>query len=345
MKYLISGGCGFIGANLAEQVISHHHTLDIIDNLSRIGSEKNLAFLKTKGKFIFHKKDIRSASAVETIIKKTQPDVIFHLAGQVAMTTSVAQPRVDFEINALGTLNLLEAVRKWSPASIIIYSSTNKVYGDLSSIAYQEKEYRYEAVDFPKGFNETFPLAFSTPYGCSKGCADQYMLDYHAMFGLRTVVFRHSSVFGAKQFSTYDQGWIGWFVKQALETALKINVKPFTISGSGKQVRDVIFIDDIVNCYFSAIKHIDEIAGEAFNIGGGYQNSLSLLELFNFLNEELKINLNYETLAWRKSDQKVFIADIEKAQQKLKWHPQISKRDGLKKMMAWIEENRGFYGI
>ena len=275
---------------------------------------------------------------VERAIIRIKPDVIFHLAGQVAMTTSIESPRTDFEINALGSLNVLEAVRKYSNESIIIYSSTNKVYGDLENLKYDETEKRYKLVDYPDGLTEEIKLDFHSPYGCSKGTADQYMRDYYRIFGINTVVFRHSSMFGSRQFSTYDQGWIGWFCQQAIETRKGTLKKPFTISGNGKQVRDVLFVDDMINLYFKTIEHIDNAKGEAFNIGGGMINSLSLLELFDILESELDVKLKYTKLPPRESDQKVFVANIEKAIKGMNWKLKVDKLSGIKRMINWINE-------
>jgi CDP-paratose 2-epimerase len=337
MKCLITGGCGFIGSNLAAAAIEQKWDVLVFDNLSRLGGEENLFWLKSIGNFQFIKGDVRCQD-IENIIKKHQPDVIFHLAGQVAMTHSLANPQLDFETNTLSTLHVLEAVRKFSPNSIVIYSSTNKVYGDLEQFQYQEQTLRYHPIHYPNGFNENITLNFHSPYGCSKGAADQYMLDYARMFGLKTIVFRHSSIFGSRQFSTYDQGWIGWFVTQALETRDDPARDPFTISGNGKQVRDVLFSDDIVRCYFKAVENYQVCAGEAFNIGGGYQNSLSILELLNYLEKELAVKLSFRFIPWRQSDQKVFIADISKAKKYFSWEPLVTKEQGLERMIAWIQE-------
>ncbi len=341
MKILITGGCGFLGSNLAEKVqLSGNDELIVIDDLSRQGSEKNLEWLRGKRDFKFFHTDVRIASDTEKVIARIKPDVIFHLAGQVAMTTSIADPRKDFEINALGTLNVLESVRQSSPESIVVYSSTNKVYGDLEWVKYEEKEKRYVSPQFPEGFPEDITLDFHSPYGCSKGCADQYVLDYHRIFGLKTVVFRHSSMYGGRQFSTYDQGWIGWFCRQALDAKSGKLKEPFTISGTGKQVRDVLYADDMVSLYFSTIKNIDKINGKAFNIGGGMSNSLSLLELFDILEKEVGVKLNYTKLPWRQSDQKIFVADIRKYSGLTGWSPKIDKISGVKKMLQWVKENQ-----
>lgn len=337
MKYLITGGCGFLGSNLANDVLKKGHSLVVFDNLSRLGTENNLNWLREAGQFDFVNGDIRNSEDVENLIKKYTPDVIFHLAGQVTMTMSIADPRKDFETNALGTFNLLEGVRKFSPKSTIIYSSTNKVYGDLEWLTYLEKDKRYEVTEYPAGLPESVPLSFSSPYGCSKGSADQYMLDYHRIFGLKTVVFRHSSMYGGRQYSTYDQGWIGWFCEQAIKNKNGVG-EEFTISGDGKQVRDVLHADDMINLYFSAVEKIDDISGEIFNIGGGAEFSLSLLELFDLLEDELGIKLNYKKLPPRESDQKVFVADIEKARRLIGWTPKVNPKAGIKKMLAWVNE-------
>lgn len=336
MKYLITGGGGFLGSNLASEVLRCGDKLTIFDNLSRQGSEINLTWLKKQGDVHFVHGDIRDPFAIERLITDFKPDVIFHLAGQVAMTTSIANPRVDFEVNALGTLNVLEAVREHEPECIVIYSSTNKVYGDLEWVKYEEIDTRYITPDYPNGFDENIPLDFHSPYGCSKGAADQYMLDYARMFDLRTVVFRHSSMYGGRQFATYDQGWIGWFCQKALEIKNGALKEPFTISGNGKQVRDVLHADDMKKLYFAAVEHIDKTGGQAFNIGGGMENSLSLLELFGFLEKELDVKLNYKKLPCRKSDQLVFVADIDKVRSILGWKPHVISREGVEKMLFWI---------
>ncbi len=336
MKFLITGGCGFLGSNIAREILKRGNSLYIFDNLSRPGSDKNLGWLKTLGDFTFIAGDIRKKEEVETLVKKVKPDVIYHLAGQVAMTTSINNPRLDFEVNATGSFNILESVRTFSPQSIVVYSSTNKVYGDLEWVNYYETETRYVTPDFKKGFPETIPLDFHSPYGCSKGCADQYMLDFHRIFDINTIVFRHSSMYGGRQFSTIDQGWIGWFCQKAIETKKGTIKDPFTISGNGKQVRDVLYADDTVSLYLKAVEKIDKTRGHVFNIGGGFKNSLSLLELFDILEEELQITLNYKIIPARESDQKVFVADIDKIGQFCGWKPQTDKISGIKKMINWV---------
>ena len=337
MKYLITGGCGFLGSNLALEALARRAGLTVLDNLSRTGSRENLAWLKTKGEFNFIEGDTRDAALLSGIVSAEKPDVIFHLAGQVAMTTSLENPRLDFEVNAGGSFNLLEAVRKHAPQAAVIYSSTNKVYGDLEWTPYTEEPSRYRATEFPSGFPETIPLSFHSPYGCSKGAADQYMLDYARMYGLNTIVFRHSSMYGGRQYATCDQGWIGWFCEQAL-AAKKGKPQPFTISGGGKQVRDVLYASDMTDLYFKAAQNFATARGQAFNIGGGMENSLSLLELFALLEHQLSVKLTYTRLPVRSSDQKVFVADIAKAARYFNWKPAVSADEGVAKMLQWLEK-------
>lgn len=340
MKLLITGGCGFLGSNLAAFALTQGMELCVFDNLYRHGSQSNLQWLRGHGGFEFVHGDIRNPNDVQRVIARVKPDAIFHLAGQVAMTTSIADPRMDFEVNALGTLNILEAVRAYAPEAVVIYSSTNKVYGDLEQYHYHETETRYVCVEKPAGFDENTPLDFHSPYGCSKGSADQYLRDYHRIFGLKTVVFRHSSMYGGRQFATADQGWIGWFCQMASETLAGRRVEPFTISGNGKQVRDVLHSEDMIALYFSALRYIDTIAGEVFNIGGGIENSLSLLELFKLLEDEIGNSLDFRQLPPRSSDQRVFVADISKATERLGgWKPQVSAQEGVAKMLTWVTQS------
>ncbi|MBM0415978.1 GDP-mannose 4,6-dehydratase [Aeromonas veronii] len=334
MKLLITGGCGFLGSNLASNAIKLGMDVVVFDNLSRFGSTDNLKWLQSIGDFTFIHGDIRNKNDVSRLIAKFMPDAVFHLAGQVAMTTSIDNPQMDFEVNVGGTVNLLEAIRLFNPNCGLIYSSTNKVYGDLEQFTYCENETRYECIEKPKGFDESVQLSFHSPYGCSKGAADQYILDYARIFGLKTAVFRHSSMYGGRQFATYDQGWVGWFCQKAIEVK-NGNGSIFTISGNGKQVRDVLHADDIISLYFSALYNISHIKGMAFNIGGGYDNSLSLLELFDVLEDMLSVRLSFECIAQRISDQKVFIADIAKATSMLNWKPQKDSHTGISEMLIW----------
>ena len=337
MNLLITGGCGFLGSNLAAHGIQTGEKVTIFDNLSRFGSAENLVWLKKQGNVEYISGDIRNQNDVENVIQNHHFDAVFHLAGQVAMTTSIQNPRKDFEINTMGSFNLLDSIRKYSPETAVLYSSTNKVYGDLEQYSYQETDSRYICNEFPCGFPENIPLDFRSPYGCSKGAADQYMQDFHRIFGLKTVVFRHSSMYGGRQFATYDQGWIGWFCQKAIEQKQKKTVSPFTISGNGKQVRDILHADDMVALYYGAVKNLDAVSGQAFNIGGGAQQSLSLLELFALLNNLLGIKLNYTQLPARSSDQKVFVADLGKISAMLGWKPKVNAQTGIEHMLKWVE--------
>jgi len=337
MRFLITGGCGFVGSNLAASVLKLGHELAILDNLARTGSESNQKWLEQQGSFRMSKVDVRSEADVSYIVRDFKPDVLFHLAGQVAMTSSINDPRSDFNINALGSLNVLESVRHYAPECITIYSSTNKVYGDLAWVHFHEAATRYTTPDFPDGFDETTPLDFHSPYGCSKGAADQYFLDYARIYNLRTVVFRHSSIYGGRQFATYDQGWINWFCQKARDLRDGITDDPFTISGDGKQTRDVLHADDLIRLYHATIAAIARAEGEVFNVGGGMENSLSLLELFELLENELNIRMKFKQLPWRHSDQRVFVANTSKAYDLLKWSPEVDKRNGIKAVVAWLD--------
>jgi CDP-paratose 2-epimerase len=338
MKLLITGGCGFLGSNLAQDALERGNELIVFDNLHRNGSRVNLHWLESLGSFKFVHGDIRNSNDITRVIREFKPDAIFHLAGQVAMTTSITNPRMDFEVNVMGTHNLLEAVRQFSPETAVVYSSTNKVYGDLEQFSYRETATRYECIDRPSGFDEQTQLDFHSPYGCSKGAADQYMLDYARIYGLKTVVFRHSSMYGGRQFASYDQGWIGWFCQKALETREgRLNV-PFTISGTGKQVRDVLHADDMKSLYKAALDYMDVARGQVFNIGGGQKNSLSLIELFDLLEKLVQKQLVYTKNPVRESDQRLFVANIAKAQKILNWVPMVSAKAGVARMMQWVEQ-------
>lgn len=338
MKLLINGGCGFLGSNLASYAIENGYDVTVFDNLSRIGSDRNREWLKSFGDYTFIHGDTRNKNDVENVIKEGQFDAVFHLAGQVTMTKSIIDPYKDFEINALGAVNVLDSIRKYSPHTAILFSSTNKVYGDLEDYTYEETSTRYICKEFPDGFDESLPLDFRSPYGCSKGCADQYMLDFARIYGIKSVVFRHSSMYGSRQFATYDQGWVGWFVAKAIEKYNDSNCEPFTISGNGKQVRDLLQAQDMIELYFSALNNINVLSGQAYNIGGTMEQSLSLLELFDMLEKMLGIKMEYIQLPPRQSDQKVFVADITKINKLINWNPKVSAYDGVLKMIDWVNK-------
>jgi CDP-paratose 2-epimerase len=346
MKVLITGGCGFLGSNLAASYLREGAQVFVIDALFRHGSAANLAWLEglaPSSSFHFIQADLANAESVLAVFRRYAPfDYICHVGGQVAMTTSLKDPARDLQTNVLGTFNILEATRSLSPEALIAYSSTNKVYGDLEWLRYEETATRYRLPDYPEGLDESLSLDFSTPYGCSKGAADQYVRDWARVYGLKTVVFRHSSIYGGRQFASFDQGWIGWFCQKALEQcdANQAGQAPnsFTIAGTGKQVRDVLHADDLISLYRAAYQHRDHLHGEIFNIGGGLANSLSLLELFDHLADILKIpSLVFVNTPRRASDQDCFIAAIGKAQRILDWSPKISSREGIISMLDWTK--------
>jgi CDP-paratose 2-epimerase len=342
MKLLITGGCGFLGSNLAAHALAQGIDLCLYDNLYRVGATDNLAWLRCQGRFEFVHGDTRHAEELARVVRRFGPTMVFHVAGQVAMTTSIDNPRLDFEVNALGTFNLLEALRLHAPQAGVLYSSTNKVYGDLEQYRYETLPTRFRCADHPEGFDERTPLDFQSPYGCSKGAADQYMRDYHRIFGLRTAVFRHSSMYGGRQFATGDQGWIGWFCQMAAETeALARDGRrrdPFAIAGTGRQVRDVLHAEDMVRLYYGTAARIADVAGQAFNVGGGIANSLSLLELFTLLQDLIGQPLQYTAGPPRESDQRVFVADIRKITAATGWAPQVGAADGVARMLDWVRE-------
>jgi len=340
MKVLITGGAGFIGINAASRYLARGDQVIIVDNLSRPGTEANLRWLQNQGgAFKSLQIDLRDSKAVETTFREFRDaSIVLHLAGQVAVTTSVADPRSDFEMNALGTLNVLEAMRHNKLASTLIYSSTNKVYGDLAHIQIAERPERYEYADMPHGVHEDIGLDFHSPYGCSKGSADQYVRDYHRIFGLNTVVFRQSCIYGTRQFGMEDQGWIAWFLIAA-ELGL-----PLTIYGDGKQVRDVLFVDDLLNAFDAAAKNIEVTRGRVYNIGGGAANQMSLLDLVALLDRLSGRPLRVEHAVWRPGDQRIFVCDIKKAKKELGWAPKVSCFQGVERLYRWIEANLSLFG-
>jgi CDP-paratose 2-epimerase len=338
-KILVTGGCGFVGSNLTAKLLERGAEVVVFDNMLRQGTQENLEWLRSLGSFRFVQGDTRSSEDLAGIVGTFQPEAVFHLAGQVAMTTSMRNPRLDFETNVVGSFNLLEAVRAHCPDAVIVYASSNKVYGELAGLELKEEALRYTTPSKPSGIDESFSLDFQTPYGCSKGAADQYMLDYARVFGLNTIVFRHSTIYGGRQFSTFDQGWVGWFCRQALQTQANPDREPFTIAGDGKQVRDLLYVDDAIDAYLQAAQNFQRARGQAFNLGGGMENSCSLLELFQILEEKLGVKLRYEKLEWRHSDQKFFVADCAKARALLDWKPSTSRSLGIEKTIEWARQS------
>lgn len=335
-RILIIGGAGFIGINAADYFLNKKYKVAILDNLFRKGTEHNLKWLKGKWKngFRFIKADIvEDLKILDQEIKKA--DAVIHLAGQVAVTTSVQNPRQDFLINALGTLNILEAIRLSFNQPVLIYSSTNKVYGEIEHepVILTKLGYRYKNI--PKGISEDFQLNFYSPYGCSKGTGDQYVRDYSRIYGLKTVVFRQSCVYGPHQFGAEDQGWVSWFTIAALLD------KPITIFGDGHQARDMLFVDDLSNLYDLAIKNISKVSGKIYNIGGGPKNVFSVLGTIQMLEEQLNKKINPSFFSWRPGDQKVYISNNSKIEKDLGWRPKTNFKDGLAELVSWAKEEKG----
>lgn len=339
MRALITGGAGFIGCNTAKRLYEAGWDVVVLDNLSRAGSEKNLDWLRHQLSFEFVNVDIRNVQEVATIVGKYNFDVVIHLAAQVAVTTSIMSPRLDFEVNALGTFNVLEAIRSNSPNTILLNASTNKVYGQLNNVEVRESEKRYEFIHNPLGIAETQPIDFHSPYGCSKGSADQYVIDYARIYGLRCINFRQSCIYGYRQFGIEDQGWVAWFI------IAHVLGKPITIYGNGKQVRDVLFVDDLVEAYKCAIEMIDSFAGQTFNIGGGAQNTLSLLEFIEQLERISDRKVAYSFADWRSGDQPIYVSDINCVCKSLNWFPKVSATEGVAKLYNWVTQNRMMFHV
>jgi len=337
--YFITGGAGFIGSNYVARLLNRGEKVTVYDNLSREGNYRNLEWLEEMyGKESFRTiiGDIRNADMLADSVKGA--DVIVHLAAQVAVTTSVVDPRDDFECNALGTFNVMEAARLTGHKPIVLYASTNKVYGGMEDVRIIEEDGAYRYAKMPHGVPETFPLDFHSPYGCSKGTGDQYVRDYHRIYGIPTVVFRQSCIYGLRQFGVEDQGWIAWFIIAA-ETG-----KPIMIYGDGKQVRDVLFVDDLLDAYDAAIAKINVVAGQVFNVGGGTGNMLSVWSEFGPMLEELRGKpLPVGRGDWRPGDQKIYVSDIRKAQSMLGWSPKTSVREGVEKLYNWVRQNRSLF--
>lgn len=338
-RFLVTGGAGFIGSNFVSRLLRRGEQVTVYDNLGRAGSRFNLQWLReTYGDHSFDlvSADVRNAEAIQEAAKSA--DVIVHLAAQVAVTTSVRQPRPDFEINALGTFNVLEAARASKRNPIVLYASTNKVYGGMENVAVVEEASGYRYQDLPYGVSEEQPLDFHSPYGCSKGTGDQYVRDYHRIYGLPTVVFRQSCIYGPRQFGVEDQGWVAWFVIAA------ITEWPITIYGDGKQVRDVLFVNDLLDAYDAAIEKIDRAAGQVYNVGGGPEKTLSVWQEFAPLLERLVGKpIPVSQGEWRPGDQRVYISDIRKARQELGWQPKVGVEEGVRRLYEWVQANRELF--
>ena len=338
MNILITGGCGFIGCNAAARFAKLGHRVTLLDNLSRRCTDLNLEWLQEQAPFTFVEADVRDARAVNDLMRQGRFDVVLHLAAQVAMTTSVKDPLNDFQINAVGTFNVLEGLRLHCPAAVFLNASTNKVYGKLHGVAVTETATRFALANGAVGISESQPLDFHSPYGCSKGAADQYTMDYARIYGLRTVNFRQSCIYGLRQFGAEDQGWVGWFT-----TAHELG-KPITVYGNGKQVRDLLFVEDLVDCYLKAVERSDRVAGMTFNIGGGLENALSIGEFFELLGRLSGRSVSFQKANWRPADQRVYVSDNGQAGRLLEWQPRVGVKEGIERLWNWVSENRQVLG-
>src|ERR1700704_3454634 len=316
-RILITGGAGFLGINAAVRMIKDGWHVTLLDNLSRAGTERNLRWLITEHptETTFIKEDVRNASALAEHVRNQ--DAILHLAGQVAVTTSLVDPVTDFDVNARGTLNLLEAARLHNPQAPFVFASTNKVYGklDRNNVACKESQ----------------PIDFHSPYGCSKGAADQYVRDYARCFHMNTVVLRQSCIYGAHQYGTEDQGWVAHFVHSILDD------RPMTIYGDGTQVRDLLDARDLSALYEIAIEDIDKTRGQIYNVGGGEPNQRNLLEVIEQIGKLTGRKPKYTFADWREGDQTYYVSDITKAKKALDWEPKVDFDRGLNELIAWAE--------
>jgi CDP-paratose 2-epimerase len=346
-KVLVTGGAGFIGSHVAEFHAKRGNDIIVFDNLSRAqllgkgykNAVYNWNYLKKYANVKLLKGDVTNFEQLKEACKDV--NAIIHTAAQTAVTTSLSEPKTDFMINTLGTFNILEAARKFCNNPAIIFCSTNKVYGNnVNEINVIEKETRYVFEDeFKNGVPETFPidLCEHTPYGCSKLAGDLYTQDYAKIYGLKTAVFRMSCIYGTRQFGVEDQGWVAWF------TVATITGKPITIYGDGKQVRDILYVTDLVNAFDNFLQRKNQLSDEVFNMGGGPENTISLLELLDML-EQLTGKRSKITFSnWRPSDQKVYVSNISKAKEKLRWGPKVSPKEGVEKLVNWVLENKRLF--
>jgi CDP-paratose 2-epimerase len=340
VRIIITGGAGFIGCNMADACIRAGHNVTLYDNLSRRGSEANLKWLRDvhgRDGFDFIQGDVRDFAAVVAAMRGQE--AIYHLAAQTAVTSSVSDPRSDFEINAFGTFNVLEAARQAADNPILVFASTNKVYGGMADATVVEAPTRYCLLAYPEGVPEARALDFHSPYGCSKGAADQYVRDYARIYGLRSVVFRQSCIYGQRQMGVEDQGWAAWFI------IASVSGRPITIYGNGKQVRDLLHVDDLVRAFRMATERIGVTAGQVYNLGGGPQNTLSIWAEFGPLLSEV-LGERVSPVAYqscRPGDQPVFVADVSKALREFGWAPKVSVREGVERLVEWVRANRDLF--
>jgi CDP-paratose 2-epimerase len=338
MNALITGGAGFIGSNLTHRLVGEGHHVVVYDDLSRLGTDKNVAWLRAVhgDRWTLNQADIRDFQALRKAA--ADADIVYHLASQVAVTTSVQDPRHDFEVNALGSFNVLEAARLSGSRPIVLYASTNKVYGGMEDVVVVEGARDYSYRDYPLGIPETYPLDFHSPYGCSKGTGDQYTRDYARIYDLPTVVFRQSCIYGPRQFGVEDQGWVAWFLIAA------VTGQPITIYGDGKQVRDVLWVEDLLDLYQAAADRIEIASGQVYNVGGGPENTLSVWsELGPMLEGLLGHSIKVTSDDWRPGDQRIFVADIRKAERELGWRPKVGRAEGVGRLYDWVAANRSLF--
>ena len=340
MQHLVIGGAGFVGVNLAARLLGDGEHVTVLDNCQRRGATENLAWLEARAADSALDQvagDIRSDfELLERLVARA--DVVYHLAAQVAVTTSIDDPRADFDTNALGTFNVLESMRKSGSEAVLVYASTNKVYGGMESLPVVENETRYAYGDGRAGVDEAQALDFHSPYGCSKGAAEQYVRDYSRVYGLRTVVLRQSCIYGPRQFGIEDQGWLAWF---CIAAALG---KPITIFGTGKQVRDMLHIDDLVDLMNRIAADPGPATGQIYNVGGGERNTLSLLEALDLLGKSLGVAIEYASAPARVGDQPIYVSDISKVSSELGWTPRRGTDDGIRELCGWVQANRELLG-
>ncbi len=331
---LITGGAGFIGANLAHRLIERGCDVRVFDSFARAGVKDNVRWLRDiHGERVdIVRGDVRDAAAVQAAVVGV--DHVFHLAAQVAVTSSLVDPRHDFEVNALGTLNVLEAIRRCERPPSIVFSSTNKVYGALGDIDLAIAGGRHEPDDRQireQGIGECRSLEFHSPYGCSKGAAEQYVLDYARSYGIHGVVLRMSCIYGPHQHGNEDQGWVAHFLRSALAG------QPITIYGDGCQVRDVLFVEDLLDAFEAAYADIGTLSGRAFNVGGGPANAVSLREVLSSIEQTLATSIELEYAAWRTGDQRYYVSDVRRFQEATGWRPQTDVRRGIEALATWLD--------
>ena len=329
---LITGGAGFVGCNLADALLRAGERVIVADNFSRAGARANAAWLAARhgGRVRIETMDVADADAVAALVRESRQ--VYHLAAQVAVTTSLVDPALDLRTNLLGTFNVLEAARTLPDPPAVLFTSTNKVYGAIDDVPVERGPDGYRYADGRRGIAEDRSLDFHSPYGCSKGAADQYVRDYARIYGLPTVVFRMSCIYGTRQFGTEDQGWVAHFAR-----ALRAG-DPLTVFGDGHQVRDILWIDDLVRAMRAAMDGIDDVAGEVFNIGGGLENTVSVQSVIRHFQGLTAADAHVAYADWRPGDQRVYVSDAAKATTSLGWRPRVTWTDGLDRLVDWMEE-------